>query len=214
MYTKKIITRPVSRARRMLRSSEVKRLSSARSMRGAEYICMVRNTIQMKTTYSLAFKKIRMAQAVVLVLVLLSKASFGQFEITSSNAPTSFKNLFIVTVDSTSEYAKNTLAIIQDSWTLCPVKYVLATQDIASLIGNGNAFARTVNSSKKSILTNTTNHTCPKRFGRSIYKRSWFRTNPVGLSCNTKTKNQLWYEHNSFFSNSLKSSQRVFQPPC
>ena len=111
----------------------------------------------MKAISNLKF--IKMKSLIIVFLITLCKISFGQFEIKSNNSPTTFKCLYILTQDSTSDYAKNLMIMIHDSWKLCPVKYIYDNQNITNLIGNGNIFAKTVKLSKKSILTNTTNNT-------------------------------------------------------
>ena len=92
-------------------------------------------------------------------IIFFCKLSYGQFEINPAHLPTKINCLHILTEDSTSEYSIALLKLLQEAWTLSPVKYSSKTISDKSLINEGNIFASTVRQNNKSILTNTTNNT-------------------------------------------------------
>jgi hypothetical protein len=95
----------------------------------------------------------------LIFFIFFSKISYGQFEIKPAHLPTKINCLYVLTGDSTSEYSRALLKLLQEVWTLSPVRYSSIALSDKSLINEGNIFASTVKQNNKSILTNTTNNT-------------------------------------------------------
>jgi len=88
----------------------------------------------------------------LIFIIFFCKHSYGQFEINPAHLPTKINCLYILTEDSTSEYSIALLKLLQEAWTLSPVKYSSKTISDKSLINEGNIFASTVRQNNKSIL--------------------------------------------------------------
>ncbi len=95
----------------------------------------------------------------LILILFFCKISYGQFEIKTAHLPTKINCLYILTEDSTSEYSIALLKLLQEVWTLSPIKYSSKTFSDKSLINEGNIFASTVRKKNKTNMTYTTNTT-------------------------------------------------------